>query len=185
MGHSLAHNENQSGGRRGMIHIGIDAGVNGGVAILDNGQMEAHGCPDTVKDMSDLIKDAKWDCLNMFCIIEKVHSMPKQGVRSVWTFGKNYGQWLGILAAHEIPYREITPQTWMKFYGAMPKDRKKRKNHLKHLAQGICPHLKVTLKTADAILLANWCREIAPDLSESELATGFVHKSFKEENNNE
>lgn len=185
MGHSLAQVGNQSKGRRGMIHIGIDAGVNGGVAILDNGQMEAHGCPDTVKDMSDLIKDAKWDCLNMFCIIEKVHSMPKQGVRSVWTFGKNYGQWLGILAAHEIPYREITPQTWMKFYGAMPKDRKKRKNHLKHLAQGICPHLKVTLKTADAILLANWCREIAPDLSESELATGFVHKSFKEENNNE
>jgi len=164
-----------------MIHIGIDAGVNGGVAILDNGQMEAHGCPDTVKDMSDLIKDAKWDCLNMFCIIEKVHSMPKQGVRSVWTFGKNYGQWLGILAAHEIPYREIPPQTWMKFYGAMPKDRKKRKNHLKHLAQAICPNIKVTLKTADAILLANWCREIAPDLSESELSTGFVHKALKED----
>ena len=164
-----------------MIHIGIDAGVNGGIAILDNGHIETHNCPDTVKDMSDIIKLAKWDCLNMFCIIEKVHSMPKQGVRSVWTFGKNYGQWLGILAAHEVPYREVPPQTWMKFYGAMPKDRKKRKAHLKHLAQALYPTEKVTLKTADAILLANWCRQVAPDLNESEVSTGFVHKAFKDE----
>ena len=47
-----------------MIHIGIDAGVNGGIAILDNGHIETHNCPDTVKDMSDIIKLAKWDCLN-------------------------------------------------------------------------------------------------------------------------
>ena len=164
-----------------MIHIGIDDGVNGGIAILDNGHIVRHGCPDTVKDMSDIIKLDKWDCLNMFCIIEKVHSMPKQGVRSVWTFGKNYGQWLGILAAHEVPYREVPPQTWMKFYGAMPKDRKKRKAHLKHLAQSLYPTEKVTLKTADAILLANWCRQVAPDLNESEVSTGFVHKAFKDE----
>lgn len=162
-----------------MINIGIDPGVNGGIAIIDNGHIEAIKCPDTVKDMADVIKDAKWDCVNMFCIIEKVHSMPGQGVRSVFTFGKNYGQWLGILAAHGVPYKEVPPQTWMKYYGAMPKDRTKRKNHLKHLAQSLHPNIKVTLKTSDAILLANWCREIAPDISDSPSATGFTQKAFK------
>ena len=63
----------------------------------------------------------------------------------------------------------------------MPKDRKKRKAHLKHLAQSLFPTEKVTLKTADAILLANWCREVAPDISESEVSTGFVHKALKDE----
>jgi len=42
----------------------------------------------------------------------------------------------------------------MKHYGSMPKDKTPRKNHLKHLAQQRFPKEKITLKTADAILLA-------------------------------
>ena len=159
-----------------MINIGIDPGVGGGVAVIENGYIEAFNCHDTVKDMADYINKHRWDCINMFCVIEKVHSMPKQGVVSTFTFGKNYGQWLGILASNGVPYKEVTPQTWMKFYGAMPKDKPKRKKYLKHLAQSLYPNIKITLKTADAVLIAHWCRQIAPDISDSPIGAGFVKK---------
>ena len=47
----------------------------------------------------------------------------------------------------------------MKHYGSMPKEKKDRKNHLKHLGQQRFPNIKITLKTSDAILLANYLRE--------------------------
>ena len=159
-----------------MINIGIDPGVSGGVAVIENGQIEAVNCQDTVKDMADYIKKHRWDCIDMFCVIEKVHSVPGQGVRSVFTFGKNYGEWLGILASNGVPYKEVPPETWMKYYGAMPQVRTKRKNHIKHLAQSLYPSIKITLKTADAVLLAHWCRQIAPDISDSPIGAGFIQK---------
>ena len=145
-----------------MISIGIDVGKNGGIAIIDpiseDSPLKAFKCPDTVRDMQKLVEWFKWDSRDSMTVIEKVHSMPAQGVKSVFTFGKNFGQWLGILAAFEIPYIEVTPQKWMKYYGAMPRDKKDRKNHLKHLAQSLYPSDKVTLYTADAILMAHYCR---------------------------
>ena len=147
-----------------MISIGIDPGVNGGVAIIDDKwkdkAIEAVKCPDTIKDMADYLNVHCYDNIKTLCIIEKVHSFPGQGVRSVFTFGKNYGQWLGILASHDIPYKEVPPQTWMKHYGAMPRDRGQRKRHLKHLAQSLYPSIKVTLYNADAILLANYSKMV-------------------------
>ena len=148
-----------------MISIGIDPGVNGGVAIIDDKwkdkAIEAVKCPDTIKDMADYLNVHCYDNIKALCIIEKVHSFPGQGVRSVFTFGKNYGQWLGILASHDIPYKEVPPQTWMKHYGAMPRDRGQRKRHLKHLAQSLYPSIKVTLYNADAILLANYSKMLS------------------------
>ena len=144
-----------------MISIGIDPGVNGGIAIIDStpqiSGIEALSCPATVKDMADIIDWHKWECIKTFAVIEKVHSMPKQGVRSVFTFGKNYGQWLGILATHEIPYMEITPQKWMKYWQnklniKLPKDKPNRKRTLKEIASHYTDR-KVTLYNSDAILI--------------------------------
>ena len=53
----------------------------------------------------------------------------------------------------------VTPLTWMKYFGtSRPKDKTKRKNHLKQIAQELCPEAKITLATADALLLAIWAR---------------------------
>ncbi len=54
--------------------------------------------------------------------IEKVHSMPKQGVASTFTFGVGYGMVLGLCFALEALLRTelVPPQTWQKFmYSSM------------------------------------------------------------------
>ena len=143
------------------IYIGIDPGKNGGIGFIYNDKAYCKRCPATVLEMAEEIKVCKELApdIGKYAIIEKVHSYPAQGVCSVFTFGQGYGQWLGILAAHSIPYTQITPQKWMKFYGSLPKDKKDRKNQLKHLAQQRFPDIKITLATADAILLANYLKE--------------------------
>ena len=66
---------------------------------------------------------------------------------------------VGILATLKIPYKLVTPHTWMKHYGSRPKDKKDRKNHIKHLAQQRFPDVDITLATSDAMLIANYMRE--------------------------
>ena len=52
--------------------------------------------------------------LRLYAIIEKVHSMPKQGVASSFNFGMGYGMLRGALTALCIPHELITPQQWKK-----------------------------------------------------------------------
>tara|TARA_Y100000593_G_scaffold92335_1_gene183592 strand:- start:8443 stop:8997 length:555 start_codon:yes stop_codon:yes gene_type:complete len=144
------------------LYIGIDPGVSGGICCITGPDMVAIKCPGTTSDMSEVVsvvsdisKHSGYKC---YAIIESVHSMPGQGVKSCFTFGKNYGEWLGILAANKVPYKQVTPQKWMKLFGVMPKDKKARKNHIKHLAQQRYPDSKITLATSDAILIAEYCR---------------------------
>jgi len=143
-------------------YVGIDPGVSGGVAIIGADGLKAHKCPPTILDMCETLRYATTGLSGfqgVYCVIESVHSMPGQGVASTFKFGKNFGQWLGILASLQIPYREVTPHKWMKHYGALPKDKTQRKNHLKHLAQQRYPSDKITLSTADAVLLAVYGKE--------------------------
>ncbi len=143
------------------VFIGIDPGKAGGLAVIYNDTYRAIKCPNTVQEMANeliALKNISQD-ISMYAIIEAVHSMPGQGVKSVWTFGQGYGQWLGILATLKIPYIQVTPHKWMKWFGPMPKDKKDRKNHLKHLAQQRYPEANVTLYNADALLIATYLRE--------------------------
>ena len=112
------------------IYIGIDPGKNGGIGFIYNDIAYCRKCPTTVSDMTEEIKVVMEMApdIQKFAIIEDVHSMPGQGVRSVFTFGKGYGQWIGILSALSIPYTQVSPQKWMKFYTPLPKDKKERKN---------------------------------------------------------
>jgi hypothetical protein len=143
------------------IYIGIDPGKNGGIGIIYNDIQYCRKCPATVSDMAEEIKVIMGIApdIQKFAVIEAVHSMPKQGVKSVFTFGQGYGQWLGILASNDIPYIQVSPQKWMKHYTPLSKDKKERKNQLKHKAQQRFPNLNITLATSDAMLLANYLKE--------------------------
>ena len=58
------------------------------------------------------------------CAIEKVSSMPGQGVKSMFTFGENFGWIKGILDMGEISFQEIPPQKWKKEF-SLTKDKQR------------------------------------------------------------
>ena len=140
--------------------IGIDPGKGGGIAIITDETVELHNCPRTVDSMAHLMGM----CLNDVAVyrtrvfLEKVWSFPTDGRAGSFTFGENYGQWQGILASHELAPIYVTPKAWQSHFEikkGLPKN--VRKKILKQLAIEKFPKTKgITLKTADAILIATY-----------------------------
>jgi crossover junction endodeoxyribonuclease RuvC len=50
-------------------------------------------------------------------IIERVGSMPGQGVSSTFKFGQAYGTLIGVVAALKIPVHFVTPGKWKRHFG--------------------------------------------------------------------
>jgi hypothetical protein len=118
----------------------------------------------TTKEWFDKLKDVTrkgyLDTLRpplCLAILEKVHGMPDMGVTSVSVFMKNVGHIEMALLALDIPFKEVTPQAWMKHYG-MKKEKTESKpqwkQRLRERLQRIMPEFKVTNNTADAMLIA-------------------------------
>ena len=98
-----------------------------------------------------------------FAYIEKVSSSPQMGVTSAFTFGRGYGFLRGLLTAYNYPFEEVLPRKWQASFGMKKgKDESNTqwKNRLKGKAQQLFPHLKVTLATADALLIAEYGRRL-------------------------
>ena len=138
-----------------MTYVGIDPGKSGAIAVLfDDGEPPAIQKLDaTPQDLIDFLRG--YDTVNMRAMLELVHAMPKQGVTSTFTFGQNYGLLKGILAALQISYRLVTPQVWQRVLGCRSGG---VKNRTKAAAQQIWPRAKITHATADAMLIAEYCR---------------------------
>ncbi len=93
--------------------ISFDPGQKGEIAIHHQGATTAHPMPlaGKVLDLASIaaiIREASPD----IAVIEKVGSMPGQGVSSTFTFGTGYGQIQGLLAGLGIPFELVTPQAW-------------------------------------------------------------------------
>ena len=96
-----------------MKYIGIDPGMKGGVAILnDKGLEEYFPMPDTRKQLCDALR--RYEEHNVTCVVEKVGVMPKQGISSSGKFMKGYGEILGVCTALGFKILEPTPQAWKK-----------------------------------------------------------------------
>lgn len=96
-------------------YLGIDPGADGGFAVLGNGP--APVIADVFPTLGAGIDWATWSTrLGHYgvtvAVVEKVHSMPGQGVRSMFSMGHNLGMIEGILIARHIPYLLVAPQTW-------------------------------------------------------------------------
>jgi len=144
--------------------IGIDPGSNGGMATISPWNIcvvEAYPFKKTsMVDVSKILEDLGSTGVT-HALIELVHAMPGQGVTSMFNFGHNFGMLEGLLIGAGIPYDRITPQKWQKNYGLFKlpwETNTDKKNRHKKLAQKLFPTLKVTHATADALLIAEYCR---------------------------
>lgn len=140
-----------------MIRMAIDPGKSGAICWEVDGETTSHKCPETFFEMVHLLRDlkrlARKHNMKIRAITEKVHSMPKQGVSSVWSFSGNHHIWMGGMLALKIPFKEIAPKKWQKSVGNMPADKKKRKNMIKEYSARCYPDIKVILANADALAM--------------------------------
>ena len=145
-------------------YIGIDPGISGGIAVIDTkGKMKAYKCPRSSDDMALLFQMCigRTAPKNIKLLMERVWARPTNAVRAAFSYGTNYGQWLGIAASHEITMNTVIPVEWIKWVGC-PKALKKdvRKRWLKEKARELYPNInKLTLATSDAILITHYARE--------------------------
>ena len=159
--------------RRTMIICGIDPGLSGAIAVFNTypvgieQPLRVYDCPTLAGEM---------DCKAIITIlngidpkptivgIEKAQAMRKagvvQGVVSMFSYGKGYGQYLGILSALWLPIQEVPAVTWKREFGLLkqPKDASILK--AKNLFPMSEPFLKFKKHhgRSDAILIAEYVR---------------------------
>lgn len=144
-------------------YIGIDPGAKGAIAVISH-RMRVVTLEDYPANEIELAKIYRRELTpdrDYLACIEKAHAMPKQGVKSMFSYGGNFNQWKMGLAMLEIPFREITPQAWMK--GLIPKGADKQR-HVDE-AQRLFPQVELYGKMggkkdgrADALLIAYYCK---------------------------
>ena len=144
-----------------MYIVGIDPGKSGGVAFVSikNPYHDFWALSRTHMTEKDIVDEIGSQAMSISRVfLEKVHSMPKQGVVSAFTFGTDYGFYKGMLAALKLSYVEVTPQTWQKELKCLTKG---DKNVSKRKAQQVFPACKkMTHAIADALLIAEYGRII-------------------------
>lgn len=136
--------------------IGIDPGKTGAIAFIDSAGALVEDCPDTYQSAADLVIAREDQISHAF--IELVHSMPKQGVASSFSFGKGFGAWLGILAGRRISYTLISPQEWKRHHGLIKADKDASRVRAAQLYPALAGDLRRAKDDgrAEALLIADY-----------------------------
>lgn len=98
--------------------IGIDIGAKGALAHINktNNVELLKIIPFELKKYITYLKSINLENIDLF-VIEKVHSMRNQGVKSMFSFGTRYGEIFGMLETLDIPNDKILlldPKVWQK-----------------------------------------------------------------------
>jgi crossover junction endodeoxyribonuclease RuvC len=154
----------------GSLWVGIDPGLAGAVAVIDrDGRLlEVADMPALSDGGKRRVDPAGLVAVLMGAVgqirmatVERVHSMPKQGVASAFSFGASYGVVLGVLAALRVPYQLVTPQRWKR---EMMDGQGKEKAASRMVARRLWPdHADLFARVkddgrAEAALIAEWGR---------------------------
>lgn len=100
--------------------IGIDPGGSGSVVLLQNNELHVWKNFKSLKDIAVGVRTAIRDSVDTLprVIVEFVHSMPGQGVKSMFTFGRATGAAMGAVMGFcpALPFYEVSPQAWQNWY---------------------------------------------------------------------
>lgn len=171
-----------------MYIVGIDPGLKGAIALVtpsyncvvhDVPTVQVIGAKRRMKsgeskakisnlmdaaEIAKLFKHWKEQYTPLIVYLENVHSMPKDGAMQAFSFGQGFGMYRGILAALEMRYELVAPQTWGKM---MLKDMGKKEDASYLKAKQLFPSAELNGPRgakldgrADALLIAEYGRRI-------------------------
>jgi hypothetical protein len=184
------------------IYLGIDPGVSGGISVISYSKVTSMPIPELKGDMwkllaETLISHRKSLVLDYKIIgaVERVggfigtSSEAEHGkhrnlasAHTMFTMGETYGALTMALVAANIPYRDVLPKQWQLCYG-MSKNKgestSRYKSRLRDKAKSMFPNLKLTQKTGDSLLIAEWLRNVEEgQLISSEKLSGDSKKPY-------
>ena len=153
--------------------IGIDPGLSGAIAILeDNRVKELFDMPvmsdgkknkrqlnsaQLVKILKDNIKDHQ----DTVMVVEQVNAMPGQGLTSMFNFGQTFGAIKGICAALGLPIFFVRPTKWKKYFELINSSKDASRTKAIEMYPYISEKLskKKDVNKSDAILIARYYNE--------------------------
>lgn len=163
-----------------MVTMSTDPGLSGAVVLLGPGVFQ---CRRDFKHWEDIAAAiTEFSPLADVAVVELVHSMPGQGVASMFAFGKSAGVALGAFKANGFslqrgkPLIEVPPQRWQGFFWDLmgaPKGKGMRLNFdSKAVVKKFYPAAADVIlrekdhNTADAILIGLW-KQMNPGVTTS------------------
>ena len=153
--------------------IGIDPGLNGAIAVLQNNKViEIHDVPvmtDGKKNkrqlnsaqLVKLLKDSFQDEANTVVVVEQVNAMPGQGVTSMFNFGQTFGAIKGVCAALNLPIFFVRPSKWKKYFELINSSKDSSRTKAIEMYPSLSDDLarKKDVNKSDAILIARFYSE--------------------------
>lgn len=114
------------------IHIGIDVGKNGFIAVINSDIIDFYEIPKIGSEvnllkLSQLIYELRTfdEGKSMHCVIEQVHAIFGSSAKSTFEFGRISGILESMLVCNSIPYTLVQPKIWQKeMFSGIPLQKK-------------------------------------------------------------
>ena len=141
------------------VVFGVDPGTQGGITVCLDGKpqnMVAYNLEDLSSTL-EILQEYKE--FRRIIVLEEPPPFAGKNIPSSagYKLGVSVGQIEGLARGLFIRCEKISPKTWQQgLTGLSGKSGSARKKVLKNHASRLYPHLKPTLKTADAILLTHF-----------------------------
>tara|TARA_B100001059_G_C17764829_1_gene544992 strand:- start:40 stop:531 length:492 start_codon:yes stop_codon:yes gene_type:complete len=153
--------------------IGIDPGLSGAIAILENKNVlnlfEMPVMTEGKKNkrqlnsafLVNLIKENITNEEDTVVVVEQVNAMPGQGVTSMFNFGQTFGAIKGICAALELPIFFVRPSKWKKHFDLINSSKDASRTKAIEMYPKLSNQLakKKDVNKSDAILIARFYSE--------------------------
>lgn len=152
-------------------YIGIDPGSHGAISLIDESSKPIESHVYNKFEVADILKRYKSDYIDkgisVMCALEKVHSMPRDGVKQAFSFGENYGTIKGALIVCGIPFQEIPPATWKREFSLIGCDKSASISRCKELFPSL------------SLLPTERCRKDSDGMAEAILIAEYGRRRFK------
>ena len=153
--------------------IGIDPGLNGAIAVLENNKVkeifDVPVMPEGKKNKRQLnsaqlvkmLKDISYNKEETVVVVENVSAMPGQGVTSMFNFGQTFGAIKGICAALGLPIFFVRPSKWKKHFELINSSKDSSRTKAIEMYPSLSNDLskKKDVNKSDAILIARFFSE--------------------------
>ena len=150
--------------------VGIDPGLNGAIAILQDKKVlsiiDMPVMADGKKNkrqlnnaqLAEILRNNTSDDDEISVVVEQVNAMPGQGVTSMFNFGQTFGAIKGVCAALKLPIFFVRPSKWKKYFELINSSKDSSRTKAIEMYPYLSDQLtkKKDVNKSDAILIARF-----------------------------